>query len=1061
MIKILLSIFFSIVSYTVLAQITLQGNVISENREPVAGVTVLLKRQQTKTVTNTNGIFSTQVDGSPDTLLFTNTGYQMEVVLLSEKQRSITVILKVDAKQLEEVTVSTGIQRLPKERATGSFTQIDNRLLNEQVGSNILSRIAYATNGYATFSLRNAGTTQPLVRGLSTLSIGIAKPLIIMDNFEYQGDLNTINPNDVENITVLKDAAAGSIWGARAANGVIVITTKKGRFQQPTRVEVNSNITITQKPDLFYSKAISSSDFIDVERFLFTKGYYNGMLSSPQFNPLSPVVNLLDSANRGLITSAEADQKINSMRSQDLRSEYSRHFYSGAINQQYALNISGGTNSLAWLLSAGWDKNQDELSAGYNRVTWRLENTYAPIAKLQVNTSVMYAHSRSVNGHPAFGLITTRLGALPPYTVFADANGQPLPVATSYNTPYTDTAGGGRLLDWRYYPLVDDQYTRRQSIVNNLYTMIGLQYKVAGFLNIDLKYRCQQQWSDDEQLYGLGSFFTRDLINSFTQLNGLTPVYKIPKGDILDKSSSRIIAQNLRGQINFSDTWNNHQVTALAGAEISQALSRSNAYRTYGYNADILNFGQVDYTTPYPLLPYGYISFIPNAASFGQRNDRLVSLFANAAYTYKNRYTFSASARRDASNIFGLQTNDKWKPLWSVGTVWDVAKEAFYKLAWLPNLRLKLTYGYQGNIDPSKVASTTIRYTSPNPLALTPITVVANYYNPQLRWEQVGMLNTAVEWATKGRRLSGSIEYFKKNMTDLYATTPVETTMGIGPTVVKNVGKMEGKGWDIFINSNNLTGAFKWSTQFIFNTYKDKVTKAKSTAGLRGSEAAGSNGFSGFEGYSPTSYFAYKWAGLDPATGDPQGYVNGAVSKDYAAITGAATKFEDLKYIGSLFPRIYGSVGNTFSWKGLSLIVRITYRFDYYFNRESINYNKLASQSNGHSDYALRWQKPGDEKITNVPSFVYPIVSRRETFYQASEILATKGDHIRLQYINLSYDVNNPAKFGNVFKALTIYANCNNIGLLWKANSQGLDPDYGGRHIPNPRSIAIGIRATF
>lgn len=1057
-----LFLFLQLASVFATAQIQVKGKIMSQENNPVAGASVTAKLKGTHTTTNRDGYFSITVTGN-DTLMVTHISYKTEQIPLPQNLTALLLVtLEKADKELDEVIVSTGLQKLPKERATGSFTFIDNKLFNEQVGTNVIDRLKYIANGFSAVPSRNTGNTTLLtVRGLSTLTAAIAKPLLIVDNFEYQGDIGNINPNDIADITFLKDAAAGSIWGAKAANGVIVITTRKGSFNRPTKVEVNSNITFAEKPDLLYSKNIAAADFIDLEQFLFNKGFYASTLLLPQYYPLSPVVNLLDKAKRGLLPQQEADRQINAMRNNDIRNEYSRHFYRQAVNRQYALSVSGGSKNIGWLLSAGIDKNTDELHATYNRFNVRIENVYAPLKNLEITTSAYYTQTRAVAGRPAFGSIATQRGALPPYTSFADANGNPLPVFTHYNAGYIDTAGGGKLLNWNYYPLEDYKSHKNQTQVENLNTVLALRYKINKQLNVDVKYRYQQQQGETEYIRTQGSFFTRNLVNMFTQIVNGSLVYKIPKGDILDLAQNTTTAQNLRAQLNYSQKWNKQELTVLAGTDVSETRTKSNAYRTYGYNADILTYGTVDFTNPYPQYPFGSNAFIPNSFSFGKRNDRFVSTFANAAYTYTSRYTVSVSARRDASNSFGVNTNDRWKPLWSAGLGWNISKESFYKNRFIPYLRLKTTFGYQGNIDPSKVAATTVRYSGTNTLTQTPFAVISNYYNPDLKWEQVGMLNTSLEWATVNNRLSGSFEYYQKRMTDLYASMPIESTMGVGATMLRNAGSMKGQGWDIELNSININGKFQWLTNFIFNTYTDKITKAKNPATLVGADVVGGTTIgSPLEGYSPFVYFAYPWAGLDPATGDPLGYINGQPSKDYAAITYQGTKFSDVRYIGSLSPRIFGSIGNAFSWKGVSLSVRITYRFKYYFRRESVNYYSLINQAVGHSDYALRWQKTGDEKFTTVPSFVYPVDASRDDFYQMSEVLATRADHIRLQYINLSYELKNVLKKIPVSQA-SVYVVGNNIGLLWKANRLGIDPEYSNNSIPPARSIAVGLRVSF
>jgi hypothetical protein len=208
------------------------------------------------------------------------------------------------------------------------------------------------------------------------------------------------------------------------------------------------------------------------------------------------------------------------------------------------------------------------------------------------------------------------------------------------------------------------------------------------------------------------------------------------------------------------------------------------------------------------------------------------------------------------------------------------------------------------------------------------------------------------------------------------------------------------------------------------------------------------------------AYYSYKWGGLDPATGDPLGYYRGQASKDYTALTGNSTLISDMVYSGPQFPTVFGSLANTFSWKNISLTGRITYKFGYYGRRQSIGYNNLFSSWLSHPDFSKRWQKPGDELFTNVPSMVYPAISSRDAFYLGSEALIFKADNIRLQYIDLKYDIARKEK-SFPFQNLQLYMNAQNLGILWKADKIISDPDYKESNLPPSTSYTLGIRATF
>ena len=253
---------------------------------------------------------------------------------------------------------------------------------------------------------------------------------------------------------------------------------------------------------------------------------------------------------------------------------------------------------------------------------------------------------------------------------------------------------------------------------------------------------------------------------------------------------------------------------------------------------------------------------------------------------------------------------------------------------------------------------------------------------------------------------------------------------------------MSGHGMDVEISSLNVDGKIKWSTDVLMSFYKDRITSYYLSSTRGSNFISFGEGLTAVEGGPAYGLYSYRWAGLDPLTGDPRGYLKGQVSKDYTALTGSTTLVSDLVYNGPQFPTLFGSAGNTISWKNISLTARVLYKFGYYFRRQSINYTNLFNPWIGHSDYSLRWQKPGDESITNVPSLVYPAISNRDAFYAGSEILVDRGDNIRLQYINLSYDVEHFSKHFPVkrVKAFIIF---NNPGILWRANKEKLDPVSG------------------
>lgn len=967
---------------------------------------------------------------------------------------------------LEEVIVSTGIQQLNKERATGSFDHITSKQFNQQVGSDVISRLEALASGYQVNRRGPGYRDRPLIRGIGTIN-GPTAPLIVVDNFPYEGDIDNINPNDVLDITVLKDAAAASIWGARAANGVIVIRTKNGRLQQPTSIQVSSFFAIGDKPDLTYLRQIPSKDFIAIERMLYERGFFTSKINSASKPPLSPVVELL--INRETANDPEKatiDATLSALESTDVLADFDRYIYQPAIQQQYAIGLSGGSDKMTWHVSAGHDRSKGTLDETSERTNLRLRQQYIPANNLTFTTELRYTASKNQQGKPGIGQISSLSTALFPYAQLADENGNPLPITKQYRQTFIDLLNKeGKLLDWSYTPLEDYKQELHGSRLSDVLAQAGLNWQPAPWFGFELQYQYERQQQTGRDLWGEASFFARNLANYYAQRlpNGEID-WPIPPGAITNLSNSLLQTQQGRGQITTNHRWGRHEINGLVGMELRHLGTEGYANRTYGFNPAILTFANVDYANPYRNSVSGSPSYIPNSDGFAKTTTRFISSYANASYAYDQKYIISASARRDASNLFGLDAKDQWNPFWSAGLAWRLSNESFYQGRIIPNLTIRATYGVSGNIDPAMAAVTTLAYMAYlDGLTQTPFARIDNHGNPLLRWETSHMLNTSIEGASKNNRIHFSLEYFRKKGTNLFGQSPLDYTTGLN-AVLKNASDMIGQGADLRIRTINLNTELAWQTSMNISFYQDKVTRnyalSSNVSSLVG-EAGGTSGFVAQEGKPVNALFAYRWAGLDPETGDPLGYVADKASKDYFALTGAAAAIEDLVYFGSSVPTWYGTLGNSLQYRRISLDFSFLFKLGYYFRRPSVNYYTLYnSWSGGHADAARRWQQPGDEKHTAVPSAAYPANISRDNFYAGSEILVEPADHVRLKYVNLAYRLRLPPE-GRITDC-QLYLNAQNLGVIWRANSVGLDPDAVGTNmLLSPPMYALGLRLTI
>lgn len=1044
-------------------QILLKGSVISASTgERLSGASLFFLKSKQTGISADNGGFSLPACLTSDTLIVSRIGYQPQKMAIKAQWTGPLIVKLVAATAaIHSIVVSTGYQDIPKARATGSFDFIDQKRFNEQPGAHVLDRLEAVASGLEIDRMTgNPSPTRIMIRGINSID-GPRDPLIVVDNFPYEGDLDNLNPNDVQSITILKDAAAASIWGAKAGNGVIVITTKKGALNQPITAEANINVSMQGKPDLFTQSRISTSDEIDVEKYLFSQGYGLSDTSNPNKPPISPVYEILLAEKNGKLSGAEANQQIDALRKQDIRKDFEKYMYQTAVHQQYSFNVRGGSRKMSWIFSSGYDKDLSELAARDNRINLRWDNVFKPVKNLELSSSIYYTQSTDISGRPGYGEIQVSGNGkqgLYPYAQLADANGQPAPLQQRYRETYIDTAGGGQLLDWNYYPLEDYKHAVNTQKTQDVLINAGVRYDLLNTLHIDLKYQYEKQGGAGRKLYDLQSYYARDLINSYTNLseNGYLR-NPIPVGDIADFAHNDLQSQSFRAQLNYDKEWHRSALHALAGWQVSEDKTQSTSNRLYGFDPADFTFQQVDHINEYPNYITGAsVSFFPDDL-ISQLLNRLVSMYGNAAYTYLGKYTLSGSARKDASNIFGVKTNDKWKPLWSAGLSWLISGEDFYHSEAVSYLKFRATFGYSGNVDPSQLGTTTISISGQSPYVNSPYAQFNSFENPDLQWESQAQLNFGLDFSSIHGRLSGSIDYYRKKNTHLYGEAEIDYTGGIGPSIIKNAATTKGGGFDIVLNSVNLKGRFRWTTNLNLSAAHDKVVKYFLNDIQGSAFVGGASRVSAIPGQPIYGIYSYKWAGLDPQTGDPRGYLDGKISEDYSSII-AQTTYKDLVYNGPALPRLFGSCGNTFSWDNWSLATRLIYKFGFYLFKNAVSYNGLYTSWTTTGDFAKRWQKPGDEKTTNVPSMQYPTSSNRDGFYDGSEVNVIKGDFIRLQYVTLSYQPRMTGRLAKTFKGVTLKANVENLGLIWKANKDGIDPDYGIRPAP---AYTVGLQTSF
>ncbi|MBB6501658.1 TonB-linked SusC/RagA family outer membrane protein [Pedobacter cryoconitis] len=1086
------------------------GTVLDEKGIPMPGATVRVKGSNKMTKTTSEGNFAIY-GPKKGALEISYISYITKEFTLTGVDPGKRIVIKMTpgTNNLGEVNiVSTGYQDLPKERATGSFEVITQEQLQHSTDPDLLRRLEGITTSMNfnnqliptnSTSFAPSTITNLTIRGRNTLNVAnnsvtqSGEVLVVIDGIPSPYSIDKINPNDVESITVLKDAAAASIWGSRAANGVIVVKTKKGAYNRPLNISFNSNVIVSDKFNLFYKKKMTTSEFIDAQVFAFNASGTSinpPNLSQAQVN-YSPVATILDQEKKGNISAPDANAQIDALRGNDIRNDYTKYLLRNPVTQSYSLALDGGTEKMTYHLSGGYDNtiNNTIASAG-DRLALNYFTSVKVLKNLELTGDLTYNRQRTT-GQAGSNIVSGFDGNTNyyPYTRIVDSQGNPIPIPYKYSTAFLNLLNstyGNNILNLQFNPLYDIYQGYNKTDRQGVNIRLGANYQINPIFSVNVAYNLNHEYDQQIMYEGPNSFYTRNLVDIYNQgPNYQDPNFGsmpyeniIPQGGIYQPTVTTTDNQILRGQVNANKTWNGkHVLNAIAGAEITQSYTLTNANQYYGYYPNTLSTKpNIDYYNYYTWLfadaitglPFGQVPGVP-APNFSDYRLRTYSYFSNAAYTYNNRYTLSGSIRKDVSSDFGYGENNNGTPFYSMGASWNIANEDFYHVNWLPKLQLRATFGYNGNVNNTVGPSPLITYNTAaaffgnNNL---PYASSNGVTNADLRPEKTAVLNFGLDFGLRNNRISGSLEYYDKKTTDLISGAQVDPTTGFS-SATYNIASLHGWGTDLTLNSRNIqSGPFSWTSTFLFSYNRVKVSKYSGTTNLTAAQLVqGATNFT--QGYDVSRLFAFRWAGLDPNTGDPRGYLNGVPTSVSNTAQGNANAAaienqpgSTAHYLGSAVPVYYGSLRNTFSYKRLSLSANILYKLGYYFFRPSsdvVSYSALlTSNSLQGIEYEKRWQKPGDELRTNVPSLTYPASQIRDTFYALSDINVLKADHVRLQEVNLSYLFGKKSWF---IKNPRIFASVTNLGVIWRANKLGLDPDIND--YPKPRTYSLGLNANF
>lgn len=904
------------------------------------------------------------------------------------------------------------------------------------------------------------GSAELRIRGASTL-VSDARPLIIVDNFPFEGDIRSINPNDVESVTILRDASAASIWGAKAGNGVIVINMKQGSYQKPPEISAMLTSQWIAKPDLFYDRSVLlPTTVMDFQKQLFEANAY----PETDISIVPAYVELLIKKRDGRISAEDFETQEQIYRSSDIRRDALEHIYRTANQQQYSMVVRGGEKQYRYNITGGYI-HQDGRIVGQKNSSRNisLQNGIRLGRFLELDGVIRYSGSTNVSNNMQLSV----LGNENMYLPLVDKLGSSLPVVRSSQSlryAYQERAVENGLLDWMYRP-VDELQENRITQNSGLTTLsTNLTYRMPIGLDFRLSYMLANGRNTAESLYSEKSYFARDLINTFTQQNGslilpLGGVWRQEPGSV-----SRI--QSLRFQSNYSRDWENRlQLDVLAGVEGTDNLSRSStSFTLYGYDSYTESgiaqnmFGREQYWT----RPNGYMALIPTPYTAPNKMvNRLLSLYGNMGFTMLNKYILSGSLRWDGSNLLGVNTNERGTALWSIGGSWRMDKESFMSETVFSSLKLRATYGSSGNINKTLGHLPVITRRNDTRYQL-PYAILSSPGNPSLRWEQVDMINLGMDWGLSNLGLNGSVEWYNKDAKHLLSSMAIDPTIGVSANYMQNYANMLTRGLDFSVSHTVRWLDFLIQSNLLINYATSKVTKVKSTPFRFINDYMTSRYF--LEGESPDVIYSIPWHGLDGETGLPLYYNNdGSEVTNYLSYY-EGLKIDDINRSGVKVAPWFGAFRLNIGWKQLQLSSLFNYNFGHVARMRSYAPGAELTRTGHtfyHMDYYDRWQKPGDEELTHVPATNTKYDINLIRLYQYSEVHIVPLDHVRLQDLTLSIGFDSRLLQRTKIKHLDLVMSGTNLGIIWKKTDRLIHPQFPLTDFPASRQFNIGLRANL
>lgn len=1054
-------------------QTVFTGSVKDKEGLPLPGVTVVLKGTNSGVVTNPDGSFQLSVPEQTNPILIFSFVGMKTVEITADGSKPINIILEEDISEVEEVVV-TGYYSISKERSAGSFSRIKGDQISMKSATGIIERLNGLVPGLV---VNPIGEDKFLLRGVTSINSS-REPLFVVDGMPMELNVleESVNPDDIENINVLKDATAASIWGARAANGVIVISTKRGKTKEKLRVSYSGSVQLQGLPDLDYLDYMNASDYVDFAVETFNPEFnYANVLNS--YGKISPIERILYKQKTGEYTESQAKAELDKLRNSDNKQQIKDYLYRIKTVHQHNLNISGGGENTAYFFSLNY-RNITPQQKGITeeRVIADLKNDFQITNRIRLSAGINVAFANSKSGY-----VPNVVGMIP-YEQLVDENGK---ATSQLHTFYSEESSDWTRekldernmahYDFKLLDELDKQKNKSKSINTRL--QAGLKIDLFRGMRFESQFQYRKGHGETTQLNKADSYWILNMRAEQTPITtGSTS--RIPLGASLNKTTSFSTEWIVRNQLSYDGIFKDkHQITLLAGTEVRKNKNERNNRIVYGYNESNKKFASLDENAMSAGIAGGSLTNPSSTASqrqvfsnFGtgilETDDRFFSLYANMAYDYESRYGLNASVRMDQANLFG--TGVRYKPIWSVGLLWNIHRETFFNMPSVERLSLRFSKGIAGNTPNSSVGG---------PQDIISYGFMPNYYFAQtkpwvyisspalknLKWEKTDITNFGVDFSVLKGRLSGNLDLYFKNTTDLIGKQTIDPTNGFS-TISTNIGKMKNKGFELTLSSINVRkNDFTWSTGLNLSYNKNKVTDIYVEPQISGYVSAVTPVF--IQDYPAYSLFSFRWAGLNEQ-GEPM-----VLNENGEATDKQMTNIHALVHSGTTQPPYSGSLSNTFSYKNLSLFVMVIYNFGHKLRNDvpgansnsRVLYSQVSSEMSTapwlnplHNDLKNAWKKPGDEANTDIPRWLPQGATRiNSLYYAAADMNVLNASYAYISEITLSYKLPETINRQLGIRGCLIGIQVANP-FCWTANNEGVDPRFMKNMTGYKRSLKYG-----